>query len=141
VPRLAQGDLINRTVRTPLAVSYDPAADQLVTAVIAAGGGWQVRVIASPAGDPADRGGLTAHERAFTQALYYHRRIYRHGMPYYVYDSAGNRHENPNPDRTHALEVSWMPGRVAGGRVVAVRAWSIGEASLHAAELYGGRTG
>lgn len=136
--RLAQGDLVNPTgSRSALSIAYDADADELVRAVIAARGAWQVRVIRSGAGAVLDRGGLTAWERAFQQALYYHRRIYRHGSPYYTRDPAtGRRTETPNPDRTHALQVEWSP-RLRDSRVIAARAHSIGEASLFAKETYG----
>lgn len=144
MPRLAQGDLVNLTgQRTPLSIAYDAAADLLVRMAISSRGAWQVRVITS--GDVAeDKGGLTAWERAFEQACYYHRRIYRHGTPYYVHDAAGRimrdadgrRLETPNPDRTHALKVEWSP-RVRRSRVIAIRVHSIGEASVYASEHAG----
>jgi len=141
--RLAQGDLINLSgSRSRLAISYDASAARVITAAIArygdrkARGDWHTAYVASPAGDPVDRGGRTSHERAFMQAMYYDARIYRHGDPYYLYNDEGDRYENPNPRRTHALRVKW--GRVTvRGRECMVRVYPVGEASLYAEQRYG----
>lgn len=138
MPRLAQGDLVNPTGRrTPLSIAYDVPADQLVRAAIAAQGRWVSRRVQSQVGATLDRGGLTENERAFKQALYYHRLIYRHGRGGWT-DEAGHWHQNPNPDRTHALKFRVVGQHGPGGyRNVQVRVHSIGEASLYASEHYG----
>jgi hypothetical protein len=140
VTRLRQGDLVNPTwSRTPLAIRYDPSAARVLDAAIrrysdrTAGDDWHPAWVASPAGDPVDKGGLTAHERAFTQALNYDKRVYRHGTPRYVTDPAtGDRVDNPNPYREWSVKTVWTGERGARGRKVRVRVFPVGEASLHA---------
>lgn len=114
--------------RDPLSVRYDRAADVLVQRAIAARGGWVTTWIPSPAGEETDVAGLTHHERAFLQAVYYHRLIYMWGSGF---DSDGQRRRNS--ERTHSIKRDW--GRVqARGRVLRVRAIRVGEASLYAKE-------
>lgn len=138
--RLKQGDLVNRTFRrTPLAVAYDTSAARVIDAAIrryadrTVTSDWHTAYVPSPAGDPVDHGGLTAHERAFGQALRYDKRIYAHGFPQYIRDPVtGEKVHNPNPDREWAIKVDWTQTRTARGRAVRVRVFPVGDASLYA---------
>ena len=86
--------------------------------------------VPSPAWDDTqDAGGLTAHERAFQQALYYHRRIYLWGGGRVTNERTGHRERVRNPDRTHALNVNWTDQRDPAGRRLWIRARAPGEAS------------
>ena len=141
MPRLRQGDLVNPSFqRTRLAVAYDTPAAATVSRAIrqfdvreqitgrlerAAATDWIETEVASPAGDPVDRGGLTEHERAFTQAVNHDRRVYRHGPGY------TDGVQNPNPARTHAVKVNWTGRYGTRGRIVRVRVFRIGEASVY----------
>lgn len=119
--------------RDPLAVRFDRAADVLVTRAVAAKGAWVRTWIPSPGGAERDAGGLTHRERAFLQAVYYHRLIYMWGGGF---DENGERIRNPY--RTHSIKREWGPVQ-ARGRLLRVRAIRVGEASLYALEQ--GRTG
>lgn len=119
--------------RDPLSVRFDTAADALVTRAIAARGGWVRTWVPSPRDAETDPGGLTHRERAFLQAVYYHRLIYMWGGGF---DEDGERIRNPY--RTHSIKREWGPVQ-ARGRLLRVRAIRVGEASLYALEQ--GRTG
>ena len=132
--RLARGDRINASIRrTPLAIAYDPHAAEAVTAAVRRYGSrlsltdWHRVYVASPPGDEVDRGGLTAHERAFTQAMYHDRRVYLWGTGS---NEDGTRRRNP--DREWALKVVWTQRRTRAGRLARVRVFPVGEASLYA---------
>jgi|HubBroStandDraft_5_1064220.scaffolds.fasta_scaffold107764_2 hypothetical protein len=119
--------------RTRLAIAFDGPADVTVRRAIAAKGGWVSAWVPSPGWDDyLDQGGLTAHERAFQQALYYHRRVYLWGGGYVINERTGVRERVRNPQRTHALHVEWTDQSGTLGRRVRVRARKPGEASLWA---------
>ena len=92
--------------RTALAIRFDGAADAMIRKAVKARGGWVIGYVYSPGRQfrHLDAGGLTANERAFQQALYYHQWIYLWGSGY---DAAGERARNPY--RRYSLVRTWGP--------------------------------
>jgi hypothetical protein len=57
--------------RDPLAIEYDDFAVRFLGLLQSDPFGWHTARVTSPPGDPVDNGGLTHHERALQQSLYY----------------------------------------------------------------------
>ena len=57
--------------RDPLSVFYDDFSARFLAICIEDNYGWHTATVRSPARDPIDAKGLTAHERAVTRSLYY----------------------------------------------------------------------
>ena len=114
--------------RDPLSVRYDTTVRKALVQAIRSGPPREAaRFVASPGGfGKVDRGGRTAHERAFTRAAYYHVRYVPRlrGVP-----------------PVWSLKLSWGPVvRTRGGRygrVVVLRLYRYGSGYSHAAKLPG----
>lgn len=57
--------------RDPLSVFYDEFSERFLAVMLDDFYGWHTATVRSPARDPVDAKGLTAHERAVTRSLYY----------------------------------------------------------------------
>ena len=58
-------------VRDPLSVAYDGFSAEFLPLLRADFYGWHTATVRSPAGEPVDARGLSAHERAVVRSLYY----------------------------------------------------------------------
>lgn len=100
--------------RDPLSARYDTGARRLLDKAVRRPRQWVSARIPSPPGDQVDAGGRTRHERAFTRALYYDRRVYAR-----------------SPSREWALKVQWLD-LSATGRQVRIRVHPASEGFLYA---------
>lgn len=57
--------------RDPLSTEYDDFSERFLRILLEDPYRWHTATVTSPAGDPVDARGLSAHERAVTRSLYY----------------------------------------------------------------------
>lgn len=92
--------------RDPLSVFYDEFSGQLLELLRGRMYAWHTATITSPAGDPVDQRGLSAHERAMQRSVYYVLNSTDAAGP-----MGGRWIKNPS----ESLQVRWGEPRFEGG--------------------------